>query len=470
MINKSTVRNRRNQYRSDPERFITDLWSHELWSKQREFLGLIKAGHRRIAIKAAHAVSKSFTCGLLVLWNTVCFSPVLTFSTAPTHRQVNEVLWKEIRSNWSSAKYQLSAKAPLAGSPSWEIASNQKAFGASSDKPERLQGLHEGMGRVVALADEACGIEGDIWPAIYSMVTGENDILIAIGNPDYRNPDFMRCFSDSSFATMTISAMDSPNFTEENVSDRLKKALVSRQWVEDLIRMYGDDSPIVRSKVYAEFPESNADTLIPLAYIERAETREPVRDGVCKAGLDIARYGSDQTVAWGIDGNEASLIFAVGKEDLMTTAGRAMLIMNGGADLALDDSGLGGGVTDRLKEQMKYPAPVNFGSKAKDEARFLNSRAEMYWNLRNWIRDTGRIPRNDQLKRELNDIRYEVRSDGRIKIESKDEIRKRTGKSPDHADALALAVSGHCYTSRSGYLAGPEDYQVVTTESSREMF
>jgi phage terminase large subunit len=447
-MNKSTIAKAVGLWRRSPSRWVADFFPKvHLWSKQREILDALEAGHRRIAIKAAHAVSKSHTCGLLACWNNTIFNPSLTFTTAPTWRQVNAVLWKEIRTQFGTAKYKLSAKGPLPKSPEWHIASDQRAFGASSDKPDKLQGLHEGLGRVMCLADEACGIEGAMWPAIYSIVTGRDDILIAVGNPDWRNPDFMRMFADPSFYPITISAYDSPNFTGEAVPESLKRALVSRSWVDDLIATYGEDSPIVASKVRAEFPEEDAQTLIPLSYIEAAEQRKVdlLLDHRHDAGCDVARYGTDRTVIYRIDGNSAACVHQSGKISTMETAGLCMQQIMAGYRVAVDDTGVGGGVTDRVREQGKSIGAVNFGQAAKDAEHFKNARSEMFWGLRLWLRDTGHIESDGDLRRELANLRYKMDSSGKIQVESKDDIRKRLGKSPDKADALALAVVGHVY-------------------------
>jgi hypothetical protein len=448
-MDKSTIDKAVKTWRNDPERWITDFFPKvHLWSKQREILDALKAGHKRIAIKAAHAVSKTHTCGLLACWNNTVFTPSLTFTTAPTWRQINSVLWKEIRTQFMAARFKLANKSPLPKSPEWHIASDQRAFGASSDKPEKLQGLHEGAGRVMAIVDEACGVEGTIWPAIYSIVTGGSDILIAVGNPDFRNPDFMRMFADPSFYPITISAYDSPNFTGEPVPDRVRSALVSQAWVKELIETYGEDSPIVASKVRADFPLEDAQTLIPLSYIEAAESR-PVQknlDNCRKAGNDVARYGTDRTVIYLVDGNHAYCVLETGKISTMETAGHCLQHIQAGYQMAIDDTGVGGGVTDRLIEQGYTPYPVNFGQSALEKDRFMNARSEMYWNLRIWLRDTGHVDCDPALRKELTTIQYKMHSSGRIQVESKDDIRKRLGKSPDKADALVLAVSGHGYT------------------------
>lgn len=445
------------RWRDDLFQFNDDVFGYHLWSAQRKICQAIKDGHTRIAIRACHSVSKSFTCGFLASWNTSCFNPTLTITTAPTHRQVNDVIWKEIRSNYYRSKVLLSPSAPLSGSPSWNIAHNQRAFGVSSNKPDRIQGEHEGEGRVFVIGDEACGIDSETYPAIDSLVSTSQDILVLVGNPDFRHPPFMRCFSDPAFYSMSISAYDSPNFTGEKVPQKIKDALVSREWVAEMIQRYGEDSPIIASKVRAEFPSEDADTLIPLQWIEEAESREITTIGLKTAGCDVARYGDDKTVIYTIDGNRALCHLEKGKTATTTTAGYCAIIFRQGYDVAVDDSGVGGGVTDLLRVQHFNPAAVNFGMKPMDPVRFFNARSEMYWRLREWIKNVGNIPKIPELKQELAVIEYEITPKGQIKIKEKKLIKKKLKRSPDHADALALAVAGHIYSNRVGVISSFDD-------------
>jgi transposase len=114
--------------------------------------------------------------------------------------------------------------------------------------------------------------------------------------------------------------------------------------------------------------------------------------------------------------------------------------------VTVDDTGLGGGVTDRLRE-LGYPVlAVNFAAKAGDQNHFKNIRDEMYWCMRELFRsDEIAIPNNEELITQLAGVRYKAATTGqwnKITIETKDEMKKRGMKSPDHADSLALAVYG----------------------------
>ncbi len=434
------------RWRRDPAKFCEECFGDFLWSKQRELLNALRDGHTHIVVKAAHAVSKSFTSGRIAAWNTSLFRPSLTFTTAPTYHQVNNIVWKEIRDCYESSKVLLAPNAPLKGEPRWDIKNNQRAFGRSSDKPGNIQGIHE-ADRVVVIADEFAGIEGVIIPAIKAISTGDGNITILIGNPDVRHVEFMAAFNDPKYYKMTISAFDSPNFTGEKVPAHVSKALVGQAFVDDLAETYGEDSAIYKSKVLAEFPDQDAQTLIPLSYVEYAKQREininfeHRRD----AGCDVARYGTDRTVVYRIDGNHAYCVHEAGKQSTMETAGHCAAQFMDGYRVSIDDTGVGGGVTDRLIELEHSPHPVNFAQKAIEETRFLNARSEMYWNLRSWLKNVGHIEPDSDLQKELTSIQYKMHSSGRIQVESKEDIRKRLGKSPDKADALALAVGGFIY-------------------------
>jgi phage terminase large subunit len=161
---------------------------------------------------------------------------------------------------------------------------------------------------------------------------------------------------------------------------------------------------------------------------------------------DPARFGDDKTVIYCAQNERIVYSQSYGKKDLMETVGNILhwdRIM-GGAVIVTDDTGLGGGITDRLIEEgnMDKLLPINFGSKASDSSKFTNKRAEMYWNAMLKIREgIWTLPEEDkELIGDLLSIKYKFKSDGKIYLESKEEIKKRRGKSPDRADAYVMLV------------------------------
>jgi hypothetical protein len=122
------------------------------------------------------------------------------------------------------------------------------------------------------------------------------------------------------------------------------------------------------------------------------------------------------------------------------------------AEMAMiDDVGVGGGVVDRLHEQRQPAVGLNGAHRPRDRQRFVNARAEWYWELRERF-EHGEIdldPDDELLAEQLCSIRYGVDSAGRIQIESKDEMRGRGMASPDRADALVLAFAEVDHTPRA---------------------
>lgn len=131
--------------------------------------------------------------------------------------------------------------------------------------------------------------------------------------------------------------------------------------------------------------------------------------------------------------------------DLMEVAQRVMqeVAKHGPARIRVDVGGVGAGVADRLRERGYFVEDVYFGGGALDAQRFKNQRASMYWSMRERM-EAGevRIPDDEVLTADLSAQRYEFTQDGKIKLESKDETRKRAGHSPDRSDAVALALGG----------------------------
>ena len=126
----------------------------------------------------------------------------------------------------------------------------------------------------------------------------------------------------------------------------------------------------------------------------------------------------------------------------MRTAGEAVTLVRDHDIPAVfvDEGGLGAGVVDRLRELRAPVYGVQFGGKARQSGRFANMRAELFWELRRLFNDNLiAIPPDEELISQLLGLRYDVTSAGQVKMESKSSLRRRGLRSPDKADALALA-------------------------------
>src|SRR5205823_12687154 len=221
--------------------------------------------------------------------------------------------------------------------------------------------------------------------------------------------------------------------------------LVSRTWVEERRARWGEGSALWTAKVLGEFPDHSDDSLIPLSWVERARERTLPVEGEAELGVDVARRGSSETVIVLRRGGVARCVHARVGDDTMRTTGEVIRVLR--AHLAVmakvDDVGVGGGVVDRLREQKQPAVGLNGGRRPRDPQRFVNARAEWYWELRGRF-EHGEVdidPDDEVLAEQLCSIRYDVDSRGKIQIESKDEMRARGMASPDRADALALAFA-----------------------------
>ena len=217
-----------------------------------------------------------------------------------------------------------------------------------------------------------------------------------------------------------------------------------------MIEQYGEDSTVSRVEVMGEFPRADDDTVIPMELVRAAVERdvaltagEPIL-----WGLDVARFGGDNSALCVRQGNTVLDIETFGSMDLMQLCGIVKnkyddcTVIERPQEILVDVIGLGAGVVDRLREQNTRTWSQCFRSTV-NEKNYLNLRAELWFSIKDWLagRDC-RIPNDDELVAELASPSYKYTSTGKIKIESKEEMKRRGLKSPDKADALALTMAG----------------------------
>ena len=451
----------------DPAWWCENVLRVKPWSKQVEIMQSVR-DNPRTAVRSCHGIGKSFTAGQIILWFLNAFAPSIVLSTAPTWRQVEKLVWKEVRASYARATAIDGGLggALLPASPELHIVRDQwYAAGLSTNDPNKFQGYHEE--HILVIVDEAAGVPEDIFEAIEGVLTSEHSRLLLLGNPTSIGGTFHKAFRGAGYHTIHIGAFDSPNFTafgitpedfpgnswEEKITGRLPNPkLITPEWAYDKFLKWGPDSPAYQARVLGNFPEAGDDTLIPLAWVEAAQARwldvepgEPI-----EIGCDVARYGSDETVIAIRRGGRVEPLLVYAQKDTMETAGlvKAAHAETSATAIKVDEIGIGAGVVDRLKE-LKCPATgVNVASAPVEPERFMNLRAELWWNLRERLDPNPRVnpnpialPPDDQLLADLTNVKYKIDSRGRIQLESKEEIKKRLGRSPDRGDAVVLAYA-----------------------------
>jgi hypothetical protein len=431
-------------YKTAPALWARDKLGAHLWSKQREIMASL-VGNRRTAVQSCHGAGKSFNAGLAASWwiDTHPEGEAFVVSTAPSYPQVHAILWEEIRKNHRRG----GLPGRVLQSDEWKLDDDVLVgWGRKpSDTDEfGFQGIHRRY--VLVILDEACGIPEQLWVAVEAITTNTDCRILAIGNPDDPNTQFAKnCNPGSSWNVIKISAFDTPNFTSERVPADLRELLISQEWVEDARKRWGVDSPLYKSKVLGEFPESSANTLIPVSWILAAQQRWLEPAGYAIFGVDVARFGSDRSILYLRRGDHVRLLRDW--QHTATTETTGIVVSAAGehlpSEIRVDGAGVGGGVVDQLAEQGFAASDMQAGARAVDSEHFLNARAEWFWRLRERF-ESGEIdidPADDVLASQLAALQYRYTSRGQIQIESKDDMRKRGMPSPDRADALCLAFA-----------------------------
>ena len=440
------------------------------WGKQVDVMESIR-DFPETAVASCHGAGKSFIAGRCVLWFLAAYQPSIVITTAPTDRQVKGILWKEIRLAHTRAKFPLGGKLLT---QELKFADDWWAWGFTAPEydPDRFQGFHEA--NILVVVDEACGVSEQIFEGIDGVLSSENSRLLMIGNPTDPSGRFGHSFKYPGVKKIRISAYDTPNFTEFGITEREVAngswerlltgqklpypKLVTPQWVATRFKRWGADSPLYKSRVLGEFPDAGTDSLIPLSWVEAAQQRKLTLGKPVELGVDVARFGDDETIIAKRSGSVVRVHTVSSKEDTMQTTGRVVLAHDktGATRIKVDEIGVGAGVVDRLFELEKPVYGLNSGSQPHDTEHFLNARAEWYWQLRERF-EKGTIDldeADEELAAQLSNLKYKVTSNGKIQVESKEDMKKRGVSSPDRADAVMLSFAEGDIEDAESLLAG----------------
>jgi len=445
--------------RADPVWLYDKLWPKTpLWSQQQDILRAIFRDDY-ITVRASNGVGKSFVAARAVICLMMAYPGCEIVTTATTWDQIELVLWKEIKIAHASASI------PLGGTPlntKWELAPGWMAYGLSTNTQARFIGHHSLP--IFVIEDEASGVPLMIDEATRSLITSEGCKLIKIGNPIDPSGHFYDSFSSQLFTKFSISAFDTPNFTtfgitEQDIMDGTWAEkitgplpfpqLPSPKWVSDRYIEYDFDNPWVECFIRGNFPTTAIDTLISLADCQKGYLNEPEPDGRKAIGVDVARFGLDETVIVGYDQGRIEILDTVKGQDTMKTAEKAIKYrdqyqsgLSVPVTIGVDDIGVGGGVADRLTQLGAKVVPFRATEKSNKWGKFNSLTASAWWAVRDALRNGKlKIPRDETLTAQLVGRKYKPAVDGQIELERKDEMVKRGLKSPDRADALMIAFT-----------------------------
>lgn len=449
------------KYREDPVGFVTGALGEHVWSKQVEILESLLT-NRRTAVPACHAPGKSHIAARAIAWWVAVHDPAKTrvVTTANTYRQVKGILWPHIR-----RVVNLHGLPGEVFTTEWKIDNVVVADGFSpSDHNETaVQGIH--AENLLVVVDEAGGISNTIGQALEALMTGGNTRLLLLGNPPTDNMGswFERACNSDLFNVIPISAYDTPNFTGEPVGPWARN-LVDQTWVDDVIRSFGEESAFVQARVWARFPRTTENAVIPISWVDQARTWQAPEGGI-RLGVDVAADGGDEFVIAKADGMHVKVVHGSrGNKNPVEVAGTVLRHILEAEKIheerripdrvrvKIDSIGVGWGICGLLEEWGKEGRhhsdviAVNVAQSPHDKEKFANQRAEMWWAMRELLQpdehgeQTVSLGIDHKEVAQLTAPSYKSNSSGRIQIESKADMSARGIGSPDRAEALLLAV------------------------------
>lgn len=446
-------------YKKNPVIFAEEVLHFNADEWQRQAL-MDLATNPKVAIKSGQGVGKTGLEAVALLWFLCCYPYPRVVATAPTRQQLNDVLWSEV-SKWIGKSPLLTEILKWTKTYIYMIGNEKRWFAVArtATKAENMQGFHED--NMLFIVDEASGVADPIMEAILGTLSGVNNKLLLCGNPTRTSGTFYDAFNAdrSIYKCHTVSSLDSARTNKQNI--------------QSLIRKYGEDSNVVLVRVFGEFPKQEDDVFIALSLLEHCCMLDLEESTIKRIafGVDVARYGSDETViAQNINGDITFPVIFRG-QSLMTTVGKIVLLYKkmiadypkykGKIHINVDDCGLGGGVTDRLEELRQEErltrmvvVPVNAASKVPDDIVEDGSSkvkaCDVYDNLTTYLwgnvkelmrKDAIKLQNDNELIAQFSSRKYRLTSRGKILLESKEDMKKRGLSSPDRADATALS----CY-------------------------
>jgi len=437
------------RYVHAPALFVEEVLGVKPLPYQAEFLEAIASGERKISIRSGHGTGKSTAASWAMLWYFLMHYPNKVVVTAPTSSQLFDALFAEMK-RWinelpphlQSVLNVKSDRVEHTSAPSEMFIS---ARTSRAETPEALAGVHSE--HVMLVVDEASGVPEKVFEAAAGSMSGHNATTIMLSNPTRSSGTFYESQTRmaSSWWTRRWSCVDSP--------------LVSDEFVDEMRMRYGEESNAFRIRVLGEFPLADDDTIIPFHLAEAAQHRDvQVSEETSVVwGLDVARFGTDATALCKRQGPIVTELRSWRGLDLMQTVGRvvaeyeALPDSRRPSEILVDSIGVGSGVVDRLQELELPVRGVNVAEAPSMGETYLNLRSELWFKTKGWLEDRScKLPSNDQLIAELTSIRYSFTSSGKMKAESKDEMRKRGLQSPDLADALCLTMASDAVTALSG--------------------
>lgn len=459
-------------WRADPVLFAREVLGIEPWhaknlgcDTQRDILRSC-ATNKRVAIRSGHKDGKSTLCAILALWEFVCWPGSRTIITAPTDRQIKEIIWKAITELYRGARIPLGGRLYKTASHGLIVEGGSQVFGFSTDDADKLSGISGD--RVTYIIDEASGVD----PAIFSAIAGNRmggARLILIGNPTQPTGEFHSAFH-SKARLYARHHMDSELVAAAVEDGRIPriKGLANAEAVAEYAEEFGTDSDEYAVRVRGNFAASSATSIVKASDYDTAALRWTPDSSAwsrerLEIAVDVAHFGDDTSAIGGrrgryvyepeghrqLDGPQLAMkVWAYACLNRAPLDGTAAVLK---PRVRVELVGVGASCYDALRHSFgEWLEVVAFipSASANDTKKYVNLRAEAWFNLRRVLSVAPyQLPSHERMRAEALAPGYKYDKDNRYQAESKKDVKQRLGTSPDFGDMLMMLL----WTPPAGY-------------------
>lgn len=478
------MQDQRRKWLEDPASYCRDRLGIYVWGKLEDILISVRDNPKTV-VQSANGVGKTYIAAAIVCWWLDCHMDAIAFVTGSNWNAVEKGVFPNIR------QFALEREVfppQCIFNTEVKLSPRRFAFGKSTDEPTGIAGIHSP--HLLQVVEESSGLKHSIAEAIEGNAKGDNARELDLGNPLSCDEPYYGWCTNPNLSVIKISAFDHPNViegkeiikgavTRGNIEKAAKSwcvktapntpGAVHLYWLDDNGWYLPDNR--FRSRIMGEFPSASPDDLIARDVLERAAKNPRTTNGLPVLGCDVARFGDDKTViATAYPNGIDSFIEFQGKATT-ETSGKLVQLAPTAQNIIIDDSGVGGGVTDNLNENKIKCEPVNFGEKARstetvsgkvgDLPRYANLATEMAWKFKKAVEADPNffIPNDIEFIREASERKIFTNSKGQLVLESKSDFKKRIKRSPDKFDAAIMAYYGVTFTPVLAVSASAEVYK-----------
>lgn len=464
------------KYQNDILGFAREVCGIDVWKRQEDIL-LAAQTHKRVTVRSGHKIGKSLCAAIIALWFYCSFPRARVIFTSATAKQIDDILWSELKRIIRNALIPIDGEIHKIARSGLE-AGDRKIWGFTAQDAESAAGF---SGHILFIADEASGIDDQFFEVISGNMAGAGSRLIMFSNPTRTEGEFFESHEGKKefYHCIAVSSEETPNAVSGH---DLTPGLASRDWIEERRREWGEDSPFFKVRVKGEFVKNEEGKIINLHYLALAEERwfEIDGDGQLYIGVDPAGDG--------MDGDETAIAIRRGQKIFRIDVHRGLSVARiveeietvakefrrpeDHPQIPIVVVDAEGSIGSELLGLLNAKAQTTFGSfrvhgvrcskKAVRQPEIYGTvRDELWACLGAWLRGGGAVPTDVRLSKELHAPQWDHDIQNKSKATQKDDLRKKLdGRSPDRADACALAVWTPADHTMTHYASSPTQQAV----------